>query len=106
MSRTAEPIARGPFHGFFPEGATLYRLDPPCVAGGHSIRHGIQSREVSHVIVTAVEKDEYGFGPGTTVIAADENGVVDTDFFMSFGCIVDLAVNDADAALARLGYGE
>jgi hypothetical protein len=104
MTRTAEPLATGPFHGFFPDGAVLYRLDPPVVAGGHSRRHGIQSQEVSHIIVTTLDDDELGLGPATTVIAADEDGVVDTEFFLKFGCIVDLSVNDADAALSRLGY--
>ena len=105
MTHCAQPIAKGPFHGFFPEGAVLYRLDPPCVAGGHTRRHGVVSKEVTHVIVTALEEDECGHGPATTIFAADQDGVVDTDFFRKFGAIVDLAVNDADAALSRLGYG-
>ena len=104
MTRTAQPLATGPFHGFFPEGATLYRLDPPCVAGGHTRRYGIVSKEVDHVIVTALEEDECGHGPATMVFAADKEGQVDTDFFRKFGAIVDLAVNDAGAALERLGY--
>jgi hypothetical protein len=104
MTRTAKLLAAGPFHGFFPEGAALYRLDPPVIAGGYNRWRGVECVEVTYIILTAIDKDEQGFGPGTTVIAADENGSVDTDFFLKFGCIVDLSVNDPDAALARLGY--
>ena len=104
MSKCAKPIATGPFHGFFHEGATLYRLDPPCVAGGWDRRRGVESREVHHVIVSALNEDEMGNGPQTVVFAADEQGVVDTDFYVKFGTIVDLHVNDPEAALWRLGY--
>lgn len=104
MSKCAKPLATGPFHGFFHEGATLYRLDPPCVAGGWDRRRGVESREVTHVIVSALDQDEMGNGPQTVVFATDEQGVVDTDFYVRFGTIVDMYVNDATAALARLGY--
>ena len=105
MTKTAQPLAAGPFHGFFSEGATLYRLDPPCVAGGPTKR-GIKTREVSHIIVSALPEDEVGNGPETVVFAAYENGVVDTDFYLTHGCIVELLDrNDPAAALARLGYG-
>lgn len=106
MSRTAEPLATGPFHGFFSEGATLYRLDPPVVAGGHTKRHGIQMREVDHIIVSALPEDEMGNGPEVAVFAADSRGVVDSDYYLSFGTILDLdGTSDAGAALSRLGYG-
>lgn len=104
MTSTAEALATGPFHGFFHEGATLYRLDPPCVAGGPTRRHGVQTREVSHVIISALPEDEAGNGPETSVFAADKNGVVDGEYYLTFGTIVELSVNDAGAALARLGY--
>lgn len=103
---TASAIAVGPFHGFFSEGATLYRLDPPVVAGGPTKRHGIQTREVSHIIISALDESEW-FGPLTSVYACSENGVVDEDYYDQFGTIVELSgVNDASAALARLGYGD
>lgn len=105
MTRTAEPLATGPFHGFFSEGATLYRLDPPCVAGGPT-KHGIKSQDVGHIIVVGLEDNELGDGPETTVWATDGSGVVDSDFYLAHGLIVELSgVNDPDAALARLGYG-
>jgi hypothetical protein len=106
MTRTAEPLATGPFHGFFSEGATLYRLDPPCLAGGPTKRHGVQTREVSHVIVSGMPEDEWGNGPETAVFAADEQGVVDSDYYLTFGTIIELSVDDTDAALARLGYAQ
>lgn len=104
MIKTAQPLANGPFHGFFHEGATLYRLDPPCVAGGPTKR-GVKTREVKHIIISALPEDEVGNGPETAVFACNEAGVVDTDFYLAHGCIVELSgVNDAGAALARLGY--
>lgn len=104
MSKTAQPLATGPFHGFFHEGATLYRLDPPCVAGGPTKR-GIKTREVSHIIVSAMPEDEVGNGPETAVFACNESGVVDTDYYLVHGTVIELfGVNDPEAALARLGY--
>lgn len=103
MTWTAKFLAAGPFHGYFSEGAALYRLDPPCIAGGPTKRHGVQRREVSHIIISALGESELG-GPETAVFACNENGVVDSDYYLTFGCIVDLAINDPDAALARLGY--
>lgn len=104
-TKTAEPIATGPFHGFFSEGATLYRLDPPCIAGGPTKRHGVQTREVSHVIISVLPEDDAGNGPETAVFAADATGLVDGDYYLTFGTIVELSVDDTEAALARLGYG-
>ena len=106
MSKIAVPFATGPFHGFFHEGATLYRLDPLCLAGGPTKRNGIQTREISHIIVSGMPADEYGNGPETVVFAADESGVVDSDYYLTFGAVLDLdGIADHDAALARLGYG-
>jgi len=103
--KTAEPLATGPFHGFFHEGATLYRLDPPCIAGGPTKRNGIQTAEVSHVIVSGMPADDLGNGPETVVFAADENGVVDSNYYLKFGAILDLdGTTEHDHALARLGY--
>ena len=106
MTKTAQALATGPFHGFFSEGATLYRLDPPCVAGGPTKR-GIKSKEVHHIIVQGMDaSEEHGYGPETAVFATDEAGVVDTDFYLTHGCVVELLDrNDPEAALARLGYG-
>jgi hypothetical protein len=105
MTRTAKFLAAGPFHGYFSEEAALYRLDPPCIAGGPTKRHGVQSREVSHIIVAALPEDDQGNGPETSAYVCNENAVVDYDFYHRFGAIVDLfGVNDPDAALARLGY--
>lgn len=106
MSKTAQPLASGPFYGFFHEGATLYRLDPPCVAGGPTKRNGIKTCEVSHVIVSVLPEDDLGNGPETVVFAADHQGIVDSNYYLTFGAILDLdGETSHDAALARLGYG-
>lgn len=104
MNSTAEALATGPFHGFFHEGATLYRLDPPCVAGGPT-KQGIKTTEVSHVIISALPEDEAGNPPETVVFAADKDGVVDSNYYLKFSTILELPVNSAEAALTRLGYG-
>ncbi len=103
MTSTAEALSTGPFHGFFHEGATLYRLDPPCVAGGPTKR-GIQTTEVRHIIVSAMDADELGNPPETVVFAADKDGVVDGDFYRTHGVVLEMHGNDPEAALARLGY--
>jgi hypothetical protein len=104
MTRIAEPLATGPFHGFFHEGATLYRLEPPVIAGGPTER-GIKTCEVSHIIVSALPADSEGNGPEVVVYAADKQGVVDSKYYLTFGVILDLnGTADPSAALARLGY--
>ncbi|HJV97479.1 MAG TPA: hypothetical protein VJ617_00050 [Arthrobacter sp.] len=106
MTSTAKALATGPFHGFFHEGATLYRLDPPVVAGGPT-KQGIQSTELRHVIVSALDADDAGNPPETIVFAADENGVVDSKFYLMFGAVLEMhGTNDQCKALVKLGYGE
>ena len=105
MSKTAEALATGPFHGFFHEGATLYRLDPPCIAGGPTSK-GIQTREVSHVIISGLPEDEFGNGAETVVFAADKDGIVDSNYYLKFGQVLSLdGTTEHERALARLGYG-
>jgi hypothetical protein len=99
----AQALATGPFHGFFHEGATLYRLIPPCIAGGPT-KKGVQSCEVSHVIVSGLDA-ERDSGPETVIFASDETGVIDSDFYLKHGVVLEVfGKNDPAAALARLGY--
>ena len=104
MTKIAEALANGPFHGFFHEGATLYRLDPPVVAGGPTSK-GIKTVEVEHIIVCGLPADDLGNGPEVVVFAAEKDGGVSTSFHMRFGTVLALTGHDDHhRALARLGY--
>jgi hypothetical protein len=95
MTRTATPMATGPFAGYFTEAATLYELTPPLAFDCHELRY----------VVASSMPDAGSSDAVTAVFSTDHEGNLDMVFYLNHGCVLELdGVEDIPAALDTLGY--
>jgi hypothetical protein len=99
MMNTATRLSTGPFGQFFGPRSTLYALDPAL-----SMFDGREN--VSHVIVTALEEDAEGPAETFIIAAENEQGDIDSRFYITYGSLAELEGTNPAGALDLIGYRE